>query len=886
MSSIKTTQIDGDVSIGRNVAIGGGTIIQGDAHIKGGVKVDGWLEAKNIKATNKGLFTTVEKLRAAYPLPHEGWWAIVGNTLPGSVYVVDGGKWTPTGEMGGSPTIESERYASSIAELEASMTTAKADISGHTEKIKTIEKQSSEQGIIVNQASANSTQAKELVGTLEERLTALIGNNATTAIDNFNEIIKFLAGVKDNDTLTALLAKVNERLTALEHNDNSAEAIQSVQHLVESLQGQLNTIVGESATTAIENFNEVKNFLAGLKDSDTLTALLAKVNERLNELERAKPSTDAFEVLEFDGFTDGAVTPQMESATGDFKVLFDATNKRFVAKINGQNNYSAGWLSEGEATSTDSDYQTKGSNPRPFAKKIYVNRENNTLYYWNGEELVQVSANSPINDAQLSSIIGTPNYVKIKSVENLINSGNILMGKGVHQDGRIISTDLKATDFIAVSKDDVICIFVGQYVPRGLSVLAIYDENKTLIESFGAHKKLPNDGVITIKKNGFIVLSTWENSTFSAVRVVFEKQSITEELDSVKKDLSPFEKLSYNKAQGITGFLKFNGEVSPDGGFFTTPKIEVDGSKHRTIFIDGTALNVSLTGSNYPIFMQFDSENNILSFSPSGVKAGERFAKKEIALNPATKFVRGCCFGGIMSFYVKKIGVAQSNKKTINRNVNFVGMSIWWYDGKTTNNAERALQVGYQSLLREQFDFKADSGTNYCYSGFSLGGTTANDVNSIMNKSSEWKGEKGDIWTLDTIANEFKRNIPIGSISDYDNATGITTFYGALRAFSDKIKALSGENAIVICSNSLRHKDGSYTSVSANSRGHKLQDYELAIMTIAKRNNWYFVDQFRSKITDESLSITTLDGVHLNSFGYRLAVLPWIETFNMIANAL
>lgn len=139
MSSIKTTQMDGDVSVGRNVAVGGGTTIQGDAHIKGGVKVDGWLDAQNVKVSNKGLFTTIEKLREAYPLPHDGWWAIVGNTLPGHIYVADGGVWISTGEMGGSPTIESERYASSVAELEASMTTAKANISGHTEKIKTIE---------------------------------------------------------------------------------------------------------------------------------------------------------------------------------------------------------------------------------------------------------------------------------------------------------------------------------------------------------------------------------------------------------------------------------------------------------------------------------------------------------------------------------------------------------------------------------------------------------------------------------------------------------------------------------------------------------------------------------------------------------------------------
>ena len=199
------------------------------------------------------------------------------------------------------------------------------------------------------------------------------------------------------------------------------EKIKSIEQLVERLQEQLNSVVGENATTAIENFNEIKSFLAGLKDSDTLTALLVKVNERLTTLESAKPSTDVLEVLEFDGFTDGAVTPQMESATGDFKVLFDATNKRFVAKINGQNNYSAGWLSEGEATSTDSDYQTKGNSPRPFAKKIYINRANNTFYHWNGEELIQVSdensANTKANYVK-TEVDLTPTFVKGGFIDN------------------------------------------------------------------------------------------------------------------------------------------------------------------------------------------------------------------------------------------------------------------------------------------------------------------------------------------------------------------------------------------------------------------------------------------------------------------------------------
>lgn len=106
MSSVKTTQLDGDVSVGRNTSIGGNATIQGDGRIKGTLVIDGWLDAKNIKGPNKGIFTTVEKLREAYPRPHDGWWAIVGHSLPSPIYVGDGGEWVATGESGGTPTLE------------------------------------------------------------------------------------------------------------------------------------------------------------------------------------------------------------------------------------------------------------------------------------------------------------------------------------------------------------------------------------------------------------------------------------------------------------------------------------------------------------------------------------------------------------------------------------------------------------------------------------------------------------------------------------------------------------------------------------------------------------------------------------------------------------
>lgn len=224
-------------------------------------------------------------------------------------------------------------------------------------------------------------------------------------------------------------------------------------------------------------------------------------------------------------------------------------------------------------------------------------------------------------------------------------------------------------------------------------------------------------------------------------------------------------------------------------------------------------------------------------------------------------------------------------RKNIDKNVNFVGMSIWWYDGKilsTSGFGGGAICRGYQTLLKECFNFKSTA--NYCYSGFSLGATSDTDTSSIMNtKAQSWIGTYGDIWTLDTITNDFKRNIQIGTINDYINATGVTTYYGALRAFTDKVKELSGERATVICSNALRRNNGGYTSISENTQGHTLLDYEYALINVAVRNNWYFVDQYRfSGITDETIMLTTLDGLHLNNFGFTMAVKPWIEQFNIV----
>lgn len=234
-------------------------------------------------------------------------------------------------------------------------------------------------------------------------------------------------------------------------------------------------------------------------------------------------------------------------------------------------------------------------------------------------------------------------------------------------------------------------------------------------------------------------------------------------------------------------------------------------------------------------------------------------------------------------------------KARIARNVVFLGHSIWRNDNFIVRYANSGSFTtpfsgsfkgrGYQTLLQEVFDFESVTcpGPDGGYSGYSLGGTSRTDAKSIAVVAAQpgngWPKVGNAIWTVDFITNDFKRNIPIGSLQDYRNATGPATFYGAMRQLYDKIRELSGTDVIIVFSNALCRNNANYTSTSRNTAGHTLADYELAMLTAAAINTgWYFVDQNRlSGITDANLPAVTADGLHLNNLGYTMAVQPWIN---------
>ena len=95
----KITPIDGDLAVSRNAKFGGDVDVHGKARVAGSLKVEGFLDAPNIKGVVKGLFATEEELKREYPNPRPGWCAIVlADDERGFLYLAKNREWEKQSE--------------------------------------------------------------------------------------------------------------------------------------------------------------------------------------------------------------------------------------------------------------------------------------------------------------------------------------------------------------------------------------------------------------------------------------------------------------------------------------------------------------------------------------------------------------------------------------------------------------------------------------------------------------------------------------------------------------------------------------------------------------------------------------------------------------------
>lgn len=122
-NNIENHSVGGSVAVGRDVTVGGRSIVRGNATFDRDVYISGWLNARNIRGAGKGLYETVDNLNSAYPNPENGWFALVGDTLPADIYRAWGGEWKATGQKGGEPVLELAKLTELSESLENEVST-------------------------------------------------------------------------------------------------------------------------------------------------------------------------------------------------------------------------------------------------------------------------------------------------------------------------------------------------------------------------------------------------------------------------------------------------------------------------------------------------------------------------------------------------------------------------------------------------------------------------------------------------------------------------------------------------------------------------------------------------------------------------------------------
>ena len=159
---------------------------------------------------------------------------------------------------------------------------------------------------------ANATQ----VG---ENTAARVGGALQEAADLIAGLLTRASSTESKDStqdgqIQALQTALGNLQTALNTEKSNREgADSSLQTALENLQQQLNTLVGGDASTAIDNFNEVIDFLNGVQDDETLTALMATINEKITALETTVGKNEAYIKLATElGYIDDAGNEQEE----------------------------------------------------------------------------------------------------------------------------------------------------------------------------------------------------------------------------------------------------------------------------------------------------------------------------------------------------------------------------------------------------------------------------------------------------------------------------------------------------------------------------------------------------------------------------------------------
>ena len=227
-NNIENHSVGGSVAVGRDVTVGGRSTIRGNATFNRDVYISGWLNARNIRGAGKGLYETVEKLNSAYPNPENGWFALVGDTLPADIYRAWGGEWKATGQKGGEPVLELAKLTELSESLENEVS---ARTNGDKELSDALAKEIADrEKAIADEVLARTTAITEAIDAEADARTKAIAAEAKAREDaDVAETTARTAAISDEATVRseadkALQTAMDKNVTELKGADTEHES--------------------------------------------------------------------------------------------------------------------------------------------------------------------------------------------------------------------------------------------------------------------------------------------------------------------------------------------------------------------------------------------------------------------------------------------------------------------------------------------------------------------------------------------------------------------------------------------------------------------------------------------------------------------------------------
>lgn len=288
-NNIENHSVGGSVAVGRDVTVGGRSTVRGNATFNRDVYISGWLNARNIRGAGKGLYETVEKLNSAYPNPENGWFALVGNTLPADIYRAWGGVWEATGQKGGEPVLELAK----LTELSESL---ENEVSARVAADEALKK------AIDAEVTARANGDKELSDALTKEIAdreKAIADEILARTTAINEAIEAEAAARTKDI--AAEAKAREDADAAETKARTAaiEAEAQARDTAISAEATARSNADTALQTAMnENVKELKgadtlheNRLLALEQSEWPLSLELSINPILIEFTGSEKDT-------------------------------------------------------------------------------------------------------------------------------------------------------------------------------------------------------------------------------------------------------------------------------------------------------------------------------------------------------------------------------------------------------------------------------------------------------------------------------------------------------------------------------------------------------------------------------------------------------------------